>query len=106
MKAQYKWYERLFMAIYNRMGKIQSRINEREDKRREALALLQGTIIRCDCPACKVVNPSGRLWRVDSYDPDCDQYKAFATDNTKLMPSQVGPDRDYFKDGHFEVVNS
>lgn len=94
------------MAISNRMEKIRSRIVEREGERRKAVALPQGTIIKCVCQACLGVNPSGRLWNVDSYDPDCDQYKAYATDNVKLMPSQQGPDRDYFEDGKFEVVNS
>jgi len=72
------------------------------------MALPEGTIIRCTCAKCLVVNPKeGREWRIQEYESDCDQYKAFAADGiqTDLFSSVAGRDRDWFEDGKFEVVH-
>ena len=107
MKSQFTRRERIIIWLSKRLDRTVARIYVREEKRREAMALPKGTIIRCTCAKCLVVNPKeGREWRIQEYESDCDQYKAFAADGiqTDLFSSVAGRDRDWFKDGTFEVV--
>ena len=108
MKPQYTWYEKIYLAFYKRAQRISNRIEEREEERRKTRALGKNSIIRCTCAKCLKVNPEGRLWSVVSYEEDCDQYKAFAADGVKtdLFCNVQKVDRDWFEDGHFEVVRS
>jgi len=110
MDPQYTWYEKLYLWFIEKANIFSSRIEELEEKRRKSLALPKGTIVRCSCDNCRKVNPkSGRLWELDEYESDCDQYKAFGADGVRTddyWSNVHQKDRTWFKDGDFEVVKT